>query len=63
LNDEEESDSEDDMFDELQSDPSKAELLMLCQALNQLFITLKFKKIDLADAQGDLSLVPNQLLK
>jgi len=50
-------DEREEMFDEMLSpfehDPSKAELMCICSKLNQLLISLKYKKIELAKAEGD----------
>ena len=43
-------DQEYEFQDALESDPSKAEIMIILQSLQQLFITLRFKREDLANA-------------
>lgn len=46
---------EDEFMAAMESDPSQAELMCVCQRLNQLMITLKCKKDDLDQCQKDYS--------
>jgi len=41
-------------MDQLEADPSKAELIVICHSLNSLLLSLKFKRIDLAKAENEL---------
>ena len=51
-------DEHQEMFEELLSplehDPSKAELMCICTKLNQLLISLRFKRTELQTAETDL---------
>ena len=44
---------EDEFLEQIQSDPSQAELMVLCQRLNLLMITLRYKKDELKACEGD----------
>lgn len=50
---------QEDMVDEflapLESDPSKAELMCICQTLTKLYISLKYKRDELVQAEADLA--------
>lgn len=47
-------DRADEFLDSLESDPSKAELMSVCQRLNNLLITLKCKKDELQALEVDI---------
>jgi len=47
-------DRADDFLDSLESDPSKAELMSVCQRLNSLLITLKCKRDELQALDNDI---------
>ena len=47
-------DRADEFLDSLESDPSKAELMSVCQRLNNLLITLKCKKDELIALEADI---------
>ncbi len=53
-NDYEQEDERDEFMDQLEADPSKAELIVICHSLNSLLLSLKFKRIDLAKAESEL---------
>jgi hypothetical protein len=46
----------------MESDPSQAELMCVCQRLNQLLISLKCKKEELRHLENDLKIL-EQLLR
>lgn len=58
----EETELDDEFYQTLESDPSQAELMIICQSLHGLFITLKFKKEDLATAEKELQGLDPRLL-
>ena len=50
----EETELDEEFYEALESDPSQAELMIICSAIHTAFITLKFKKEDLANAEKEL---------
>jgi hypothetical protein len=45
----------DEFLSPLESDPSKAELMCICQTLTKLFISLKYKRDELSTAEMELN--------
>lgn len=43
----------DEFLAPLEADPSKAELMCICQTLTKLYISLKYKRDELASAEAD----------
>lgn len=54
-NEYEKEDRADEFLSPLESDPSKAELMCICQRLNQLLITLRCKKDELAIIESEIT--------
>ena len=54
LNNYENQDRKDEFLDSLESDPSKAELMSVCQRLNSLLITLQCKREELKSLENDI---------
>jgi len=48
--DEREEDMYDDFLSEIEADPSQADLMIICQKLNQLLISLKYKQMEVKKA-------------
>lgn len=47
----------DDFMSEIEADPSQADLMGICQKLNQLLISLKYKQLEYKKAQEELEIL------
>lgn len=58
----EQEDREDEFMAAMESDPSQAELMCVCQRMNQLMITLKCKKDELSSLETEAMQMDQGLL-